>query len=79
MNTDLRYERWLLPFSVPFGLGPKQRLVWGLSKVKSAWKTAPCTSDSAGDFARYSPKLRTLDGSVADPQALIDSVCSDAV
>jgi len=23
--------------------------------------------------------LRTLDGSVADPQALIDSVCSDAV
>jgi hypothetical protein len=24
MNTDLRYERWFLPFSVPFGLGPKQ-------------------------------------------------------
>lgn len=24
METELRYERWFLPFSVPFGLGPKQ-------------------------------------------------------
>jgi hypothetical protein len=24
MTTDLRYERWFLPISVPFGLGPKQ-------------------------------------------------------
>jgi hypothetical protein len=23
MQTDLRYERWFLPFSVPFGCGPK--------------------------------------------------------
>jgi hypothetical protein len=23
MLTDLRYERWFLPLSVPFGLGPK--------------------------------------------------------
>lgn len=24
MQTELRYERWFLPFSVPLGLGPKQ-------------------------------------------------------
>jgi hypothetical protein len=24
MQTDLRYERWFLPFSVPFGLGPQR-------------------------------------------------------
>jgi hypothetical protein len=24
MNTDLRYEPWFLPFSVPLGLGPKR-------------------------------------------------------
>jgi hypothetical protein len=23
MNTELRYERWFKPFSVPFGLGPQ--------------------------------------------------------
>lgn len=24
MTTDLRYDRWFLPFSVPFGLGPNR-------------------------------------------------------
>ena len=24
MQTDLRYERWFLPFSVPFDLGPQR-------------------------------------------------------
>jgi hypothetical protein len=24
MNTDLRYDRWFLPFSVPLGLGPNR-------------------------------------------------------
>jgi hypothetical protein len=23
MQTDLRYERWMLPLTVPFGLGPR--------------------------------------------------------
>jgi hypothetical protein len=27
MATELRYERWFLPFSVPLGMGPKQSAV----------------------------------------------------
>ncbi|AEV73262.1 hypothetical protein MycrhN_2681 [Mycolicibacterium rhodesiae NBB3] len=27
MATELRYERWFLPFSVPLGMGPKQSKV----------------------------------------------------
>jgi hypothetical protein len=27
MQTDLRYERWFLPLSVPFGLGPQRSQV----------------------------------------------------
>jgi len=27
MTTDLRYDRWFLPFSVPFGLGPKHSAI----------------------------------------------------
>jgi len=40
MPTDLRYERWFLPFSVPFGLGPKQsevRVAGGSLYVRFGW------------------------------------------
>ena len=40
MATDLRYERWFLPFSVPFGLGPKQsevRVSDGALHVRFGW------------------------------------------
>jgi hypothetical protein len=40
MTTDLRYERWFLPFSVPFGLGPKQsevRVADGSLHVRFGW------------------------------------------
>ena len=40
MTTDLRYERWFLPFSVPFGLGPKQsevRVSEGALHVRFGW------------------------------------------
>ena len=40
MTTDLRYERWFLPFSVPFGLGPKQsevRVADGTLRVRFGW------------------------------------------
>jgi hypothetical protein len=38
--TELRYERWFLPFSVPLGLGPKQSDVSidnGTLRVKFGW------------------------------------------
>jgi len=40
MNTDLRYERWFLPFSVPLGLGPKRsevRIEDGTLHVRFGW------------------------------------------
>jgi hypothetical protein len=40
MATNLRYERWFLPFSVPFGLGPKQsevRVENGNLHVRLGW------------------------------------------
>ncbi len=40
MATELRYERWFLPFSVPFGLGPKQsevRIADDVLYVKFGW------------------------------------------
>ena len=40
MATELRYERWFLPFSVPFGLGPKQseiRIADDVLHVKFGW------------------------------------------
>jgi hypothetical protein len=40
MITDLRYERWFLPFSVPFGLGPKHsgvRVEDGTLHVRFGW------------------------------------------
>ena len=40
MTTELRYERWFLPFSVPFGLGPKRsevRVDGDTLRVKMGW------------------------------------------
>jgi hypothetical protein len=40
MKTDLRYERWFLPFSVPFGMGPKRsevRVADGSLHVRFGW------------------------------------------
>jgi hypothetical protein len=40
MNTDLRYERWFLPFSVPLGLGPKRsevRIEDGTLHLRFGW------------------------------------------
>ena len=40
MNTDLRYEGWFLPFSVPLGLGPKRsevRIEDGTLHVRFGW------------------------------------------
>lgn len=40
METELRYERWFLPFSVPFGLGPKQseaHIADDTLRVKFGW------------------------------------------
>jgi len=40
MATELRYERWFLPLSVPLGLGPKQaevRIADGVLHVKFGW------------------------------------------
>ena len=40
MTTELRYERWFLPISVPFGLGPKQsdvRIDGDTLHVKMGW------------------------------------------
>lgn len=40
MATELRYERWFLPFSVPFGLGPKRseiRIADDTLHVKFGW------------------------------------------
>ena len=40
MQTKLRYERWFLPLSVPFGLGPERsevRVEAGLLHVKMGW------------------------------------------
>jgi hypothetical protein len=40
MNTDLQYERWFLPFSVPFGLGPDRsavRVEDGTLHVRFGW------------------------------------------
>lgn len=40
MQTDLRYERWFLPFSVPFGLGPQHSdvdVVDGSLHVTMGW------------------------------------------
>jgi hypothetical protein len=40
VQTELRYERWFLPLSVPLGLGPKHSEVWveaGTLHVKMGW------------------------------------------
>ncbi len=40
MLTELRYERWFLPLSVPLGLGPKKsevRIADGTLHVKMGW------------------------------------------
>jgi hypothetical protein len=40
VTTELRYERWFLPFSVPLGLGPKQsevRIEGDMLHVKFGW------------------------------------------
>ena len=40
MTTDLRYERWFLPFSVPLGLGPKRsevRIEDGTLHLRFGW------------------------------------------
>jgi hypothetical protein len=40
MATELRYERWFLPFSVPLGMGPKQsevRIEDDTLHVKFGW------------------------------------------
>jgi hypothetical protein len=40
MQTELRYERWFLPLSVPLGLGPKKsevRIADGTLHVKMGW------------------------------------------
>jgi hypothetical protein len=40
MTTNLRYEPWFLPLSVPFGLGPKQSEVLvadGSLRVRFGW------------------------------------------
>jgi hypothetical protein len=40
MATELRYERWFLPISVPLGLGPKQsevRIADDILHVKFGW------------------------------------------
>jgi hypothetical protein len=40
VTTELRYERWFLPFSVPFGLGPKHgdvRVDGDTLHVKMGW------------------------------------------
>ena len=40
MNTDLRCERWFLPFSVPLGLGPKRsevRIEDGTLHLRFGW------------------------------------------
>jgi hypothetical protein len=117
--TELRYERWFLPFSVPLGLGPKQSEVriegdtlhvkfgWGfrthipLSSIKKAepnnervyawgahgfrgrWLVngsskgiVELTIDppAQANVMGVPIKLRTLDVSVTDPDALIEAV-----
>jgi hypothetical protein len=40
MTKDLRYDRWFLPFSVPFGLGPKDSAICvkdGVLQVRFGW------------------------------------------
>ncbi len=40
MQTELRYERWFLPFSVPLGMGPKRSEVvidGNTLRVKFGW------------------------------------------
>ncbi|HTX97078.1 MAG TPA: hypothetical protein VME67_20895 [Mycobacterium sp.] len=40
MPTELRYERWYLPLSIPVGLGPKRselRIEAGTLHVKMGW------------------------------------------
>lgn len=40
MRTDLRYEKWMLPLSVPFGLGPRHsevRIEDGVLHVSMGW------------------------------------------
>jgi hypothetical protein len=40
VQTELRYERWYLPLSVPLGLGPKHsevRIEDGILHVKMGW------------------------------------------
>lgn len=40
MQTELRFDRWFLPLSVPLGLGPKNselRLTAGSLHVKMGW------------------------------------------
>jgi hypothetical protein len=50
MATELRYERWFLPFSVPFGMGPKRseiRIADDTLHVKFGWgfrATVPLSS-----------------------------------
>jgi hypothetical protein len=55
MDTELRYERWFLPFSVPFGLGPKHsriEVVEGSLQVRFGWgfrAEVPLTSIKAAE------------------------------
>lgn len=40
MKTDLRYEKWMLPLSVPFGLGPRHsevRIEDGILHMSMGW------------------------------------------
>ena len=70
MLTELRYERWLLPLSVPLGLGPKKtevRIADGTLHVKMGW----------GFEAHIPVMLRSLVVSVTDPDALI-AACTGA-
>jgi hypothetical protein len=117
--TELRYERWFLPFSVPLGMGPKRSEVridgdelhvkfgwgfrahiplssitkaepnnervysWGAHGFRGRWLVngsskgiVELTIDPpAQAFVIGVPiKLRTLDVSVTDPDALIEAV-----
>jgi hypothetical protein len=73
MNTDLRYERWFLPFSVPFVVGDAHGwrgrwLVNGSSKDIVELTIDP----PVRAYVMGAPiDLRTLYVSVTDPQALI--------
>jgi hypothetical protein len=87
MQTELRYERWFLPLSVPLGLGPKKsevRIADGTLQVKMGWgfeAHIPVASITRGEATEEPPAkakaafravtLRSLVVSVTDPDALI--------